>query len=423
MSLTILEVSGVSKKFCRNPHKAVRYFLGDIGREILGNPPSSLIREDEFWALRDVSFSLHQGEVLGVIGHNGAGKSTLINLIAGLIRPTNGKVSLHVNRVALMDHGGGLNSSLSGRENLRNQLALHGCPSVMIPTKEEAIIEFAEIGAFIDAPVGTYSLGMRQRLAFSIFTQIDPDLFIVDEALNGGDLRFRQKFALFLKEYVGRGGSILLCSHELHAIQMLCPRSILLDHGKLISCGNTTEVIDEYHRMQSPCAGDEPLQSSMRLEVDTPRDISAEQGDTVTITSVASQNTEAGSMISGSDIDLTITAHSPDAQEDVFWVVEFGNETSDSLATITLGYPPETVFLKAGKNRVICRIKSLPFAAGAYQVRVYLMQKDIATPMATFGLDNPPYTFEVKKALDPMSNMQAYRKNIVHLQPDWSFED
>ena len=230
----------------------------------MGNPPSSLIREDEFWAIRDVSFSVHRGEVLGVIGHNGAGKSTLINLIAGLIRPTTGRISLHVNRVALMDHGGGLNSSLSGRENLRNQLSLHGCPSVMIPTKEEAIIEFAEIGAFIDAPVGTYSLGMRQRLAFSIFTQLDPDLFIVDEALNGGDLRFRQKFALFLKEYVGRGGSILLCSHELHAIQMLCPRSILLDHGKLISCGNTTEVIDEYHRMQSPPAGNEPLPTKPR---------------------------------------------------------------------------------------------------------------------------------------------------------------
>ncbi len=420
MSKPLLEISGLSKKFCSNPHRALRYFLADTGREILCRPPSSCIREDEFWALRDVAFSLHSGEVLGVIGHNGAGKSTLINLIAGLIRPTTGEIILRTKRVALMDHGGGLNSSQTGRENIRSQLFMHGYPSEMIPSKEQSVIEFAEISTFIDSAVGTYSLGMRQRLAFSIYTQLDPDLFIVDEALNGGDLRFRTKFASFLREYVGRGGSILLCSHELHAIQMLCPRSILLEQGKLVMCGISTDVIAVYHQMHAEQEQNiEAITAATCMEGELQTKATPNESDEIKITSVSAKNPKEQPIFPGGEINLEIRFHSTSSREGVFCAVEIGNELLESLSTMVFGYPPESLRLRAGENFVYCRFKSLPLAPGTYQVRVYLTEKDTAIPLATFGVETRPMSFIVTKAADPKSNMAVYRKNILHLEPEW----
>lgn len=416
MSAPILEVSSLSKKFCRNPHRSLQYFLGDIGREILSRPPSASLRADEFWALRDIGFTVKRGEVLGVVGRNGAGKSTLINLIAGLVRPTSGRVLLDTRRVALMDHGGGLNSSLTGRENIRKMLSLHGCPPTIIPTKEQAAADFAEIGAFIDAAVGTYSLGMRQRLAFSIYSQLEPDLFIADEALNGGDLRFRRKFAVFLKDYVEKGGSILLCSHDLYTIQTLCPRSILLEHGRMIESGDTMNVLDTYHRMQveeKPAGGSK---ESTRAEALKP----SAAMDEVSIASVTVQGPEAGEILPGSPLSFEINCVALQSRENLLCTVEIGNELHASLSTVVFGYPPETMRFSVGANTLHCRIESLPLAAGRYQARVYIAEKHTVGVLAAFGLENSPLEFLVTKKPDFLLNVATYRQNIVHIRANWS---
>lgn len=248
MGKTVLEIKNLSKRFCQRPELALRYSCADVWRELCGKQPSDNLRNGEFWALQDVSLHIEQGEVLGVVGHNGAGKSTLINLIAGLIRPTRGAIHLSSPRVALMDHSGGLNPVQTGRENIVVQLTLHGCPQARIPHETEEAIAFAEVGEFIDAPVGTYSLGMRLRVAFSIYTRLNPDLFIVDEAISGGDIRFRAKFQSFIKRYLDGGGSMLLCSHEMFIIHLLCKRSIMLEKGRVCSYGPTAEVITFYQK-------------------------------------------------------------------------------------------------------------------------------------------------------------------------------
>ena len=249
MDRPLLEVNGVWKRLCRRPEKALQYAIADIGREVLGRAPGSTLRDGEFWALRHVDLEVEAGQVVGVIGHNGAGKSTLINIVSGIILPTLGSVAIHTDRVALVDQSGGLNPMETGRENAITQLALHGMPDEVVTEEMRAIEAFAEIGDFIDAPVGTYSLGMRLRLAFSIYTRLKPDLFIIDEALGGGDHHFRNKFRAFLRSYIDGGGAILLCSHEMLAIQAFCDRCILLDRGRVMMSGPPVMMIDSYHEL------------------------------------------------------------------------------------------------------------------------------------------------------------------------------
>lgn len=413
MASPILEVSGLSKKFCRNPHRSLRYFLGDVGREILRQPPSARLRTEEFWAVQDVSLDVARAEVLGVVGRNGAGKSTLINLIAGIVRPTAGRVLLRTRRVALMDHGGGLNPALTGRENIRKMLALHGCPTAAIPDKEEAAVDFAEIGAFIDAAVGTYSLGMRQRLAFSIYSQLEPDLFIADEALNGGDLRFRRKFSNFLKDYIGNGGSILLCSHDLYTIQTLCPRSILLEHGRVAASGDTMDVLDCYHRLHAEEKPQEAPGKSLRYE--TP--IRTPGLDDISIVSLAAQGPEGAGISPGEGLTFEIRCLVERARENLLCAIEIGNEFHESLSTLVFGYPPKALRLVPGANTLRCRLESLPLAAGRYQARAYITDKNTAATLAAY---EPPLEFMVAKASDAVVNIASYRNNIVHMRAGWS---
>jgi len=412
MSAALLEVSGLSKKFCRNPHRSLRYFIGDVGREILRRPPSVRLRTDEFWAVQDISLDVARGEVLGVVGRNGAGKSTLINLIAGIVRPTAGRLQLRTRRVALMDHGGGLNPSLTGRENIRKMLALHGCPTAAIAAKEEAAVDFAEIGAFIDAAVGTYSLGMRQRLAFSIYSQLEPDLFIADEALNGGDLRFRRKFANFLKGYIAKGGSILLCSHDLYTIQTLCPRSILLEHGRVVAAGDTMEVLDAYHRLQAE-------QTTATIPAPSVREpAKATPGlDDIRIDTIKVQGADGGEIFPGRPLEFEIRCLAEHARENLLCAIEIGNEFHAALSTLVFGYPPEALRFGIGVNTLRCRLEFLPLAAGRYHARAYITDKETAATLAAY---EGPLEFAVAKTSDAVVNIASYRNNIVHMRGDWS---
>lgn len=418
MSAPILEVSGLCKKFCRNPHRSLKYFLGDVGREILRHPPSSQLRTDEFWAVQDVNLDVGRGEVFGVVGRNGAGKSTLINLIAGIVRPTAGRVLLRTRRVALMDHGGGLNPALTGRENIRKMLALHGCPAAAIPDKEEAAVDFAEIGAFIDAAVGTYSLGMRQRLAFSIYSQLEPDLFIADEALNGGDLNFRRKFSNFLKDYIAKGGSILLCSHDLITIQTLCPRSLLLEHGRMVASGDTLDILNTYHQLQWEKTLAE-TQSKVMLCEDTKTE---SRPDEVSIVSVAAKAPEGGRIFPGGLLSFEIRCLTEKLKEKVCCVIEIGNEMHSALATLVFGYSSQNLNLFPGTTTLRCNLQSLPLAAGRYHARCYIAEKETCTVLAAFGMENRPLEFTVVKPSDAVVNIAIHRNNIVHMQASWTVE-
>jgi ABC-2 type transport system ATP-binding protein len=199
--------------------------------------------EHEFWALRDVSFKLVHGESLGVIGPNGAGKSTLLQVLAGIIAPSAGKVEVRGQVSSLLTLGAGFDPELTGRDNIVLAGAFLGIPQEAMRRRMEGIIQYADIGQFIDAPIKTYSSGMRARLGFSIATFVDPDVLLLDEVLGTGDETFRAKSKARILEIAASAKAVVLVTHDLHWVTDFCNRAILLEHGHVVAEGDPKEVV------------------------------------------------------------------------------------------------------------------------------------------------------------------------------------
>lgn len=207
----------------------------------------------EFWALRDISFEVRPGEVFGVIGRNGAGKTTLLKVVARVLRPTGGRVVVRGLVAPLLGLGAGFNDELSGRENVFLVGATLGFSSVDMAARFDRIIEFAGLADFVDAPLRTYSTGMRARLGFAIATDVRPDVLLMDEIMSVGDTEFKAKCTERINEFRDSGATVLLVSHSLKAVSSLCSRAALLAAGRAVIVGPVDEVIEEYSRnMQTP---------------------------------------------------------------------------------------------------------------------------------------------------------------------------
>ena len=201
---------------------------------------------EEFHALNDVSFEIKKGEVVGIVGNNGAGKSTLLKVISGILRPTKGSVELGGNVVPMLELGSGFDFDLTGRENIFLNGAILGYSESFLKSKYDEIVEFSELGDFINIPVRTYSSGMVMRLAFSIASMVSPDILIVDEILAVGDAAFQEKSYARMTELMSHGTTVLLVSHNIDQIRKLCDRVVWLDHGHVVQIGDTATVCDAY---------------------------------------------------------------------------------------------------------------------------------------------------------------------------------
>jgi len=204
-------------------------------------PPS-----EEFWALKDVSFDVEQGEVVGIIGRNGAGKSTLLKILSRITTPTEGTIELHGRVGSLLEVGTGFHPEMTGRENIFLNGSILGMKKTEIEEKFDEIIKFAEIDKFIDTPVKRYSSGMYVRLAFAVAAHLEPEILVVDEVLAVGDSGFQKKCLGKMGEVAKEGRTVLFVSHNMGAIHSLCSQCILLDRGKLISYSTTDEIISTY---------------------------------------------------------------------------------------------------------------------------------------------------------------------------------
>lgn len=243
----VISVENVSKKFCRNLKRSLLYAVQDIGSElIVKNRNSDVLRPQEFWALQNINFQLQPGEALGLVGANGAGKSTLLRTISGLIKPDTGCIKIRGKVAPLIALGAGFNPILTGRENIYANMSIFGLSTQEITKKLPDVIDFAEIGDAIDAPVQTYSSGMAARLGFACAVHVEPDVLLIDEVLAVGDIKFRMKCYQKLGQLRQKGTAFILVAHNPHVILNVCESSVYLSKGKLIAFGNTADVMRQY---------------------------------------------------------------------------------------------------------------------------------------------------------------------------------
>ena len=207
------------------------------------------IRFNEFWALKNINFELNKGDRLGILGLNGAGKSTLLKIIAGVYKPTTGKVTRHGHIAPMIELGAGFDPNYTGRENIFLYGSVLGFSREFLESKYEEILEFSELGDFIDVPIKNYSSGMRARLGFSIATVVEPEILILDEVLSVGDAKFRKKCEKKMQGMFDHGVTVLFVSHSLAQVKRLCNKAILLEHGELIAEGDIDEVAEIYDSM------------------------------------------------------------------------------------------------------------------------------------------------------------------------------
>lgn len=248
MTDTLIKVENVSKKFCRSLKKSLWYGIQDIGGELTGrHTASDRLRDDEFWAVKDVSFELRRGECLGLIGRNGAGKTTLLRMLNGLIKPDQGRIEMHGRVGALIALGAGFNPILTGRENIQVNAAILGFSRKNLDTKLEEIVEFAELGPFIDSPVQSYSSGMVVRLGFAISTTMKPDVLLLDEVLAVGDAAFRHKCYHRIAKLMSQS-AVIMVSHSMDYIAQISTVVAMMQKGKAEVFHDPVQGISAYNQ-------------------------------------------------------------------------------------------------------------------------------------------------------------------------------
>src|SRR6187455_1332247 len=248
MSNTIISVENLSKRYLVGHQSANREYYTSL-RDVIGREIHNFIRKasdfvrgkqiiqgdevEEFWALKDVSFEVKQGEVVGIIGRNGAGKSTLLKILSRITEPSSGRVTLRGRVASLLEVGTGFHPELTGRENIFLNGAILGMSQNEIRKKFDEIVAFAEVERFLDTPVKRYSSGMYVRLAFAVAAHIEPEILVVDEVLAVGDAEFQRKCLGKMKDVATGGRTVLFVSHNMSAVQLLCTRAIYLRAGRI----------------------------------------------------------------------------------------------------------------------------------------------------------------------------------------------
>ena len=241
MGKVVLDVDDVSIRFNLSKEK-----VDNLKELIIKKLRGEKIRFNEFWALKNISFKVKKGDRLGILGLNGAGKSTLLKVIAGVYKPTSGTVRRVGHIAPLLELGAGFDANYTGRENIFLYGSVLGFSRSFLETKFDEILEFSELGDFIDVPIKNYSSGMKSRLGFSIATVVEPDILILDEVLSVGDARFRRKCERKMQSMFDHGVTVLFVSHNLAQVQRICNKAILLEHGQLIASGDIDEVSKLY---------------------------------------------------------------------------------------------------------------------------------------------------------------------------------
>lgn len=344
--------------------------LGGLGR-VMAGPFQYLIRSatkareaETLWALKDVSFEVRPGEVVGVIGRNGAGKTTLLKILSRITDPSRGKARINGRVGSLLEVGTGFHPELTGRENTFLNGAIMGLSRSEIKSKFEDIVEFAGVGKFIDTPVKRYSSGLYVRLAFAVAAHLEPEILMVDEVLAVGDLAFQKKCLGKMGAVAEEGRTVLLVSHNMEAVIGLCPRCVWIDHGLLRDDGPSGRVVRDYIASCLEQAGQESLEGRER-----------EGLGTIELTGFGirdPQGRPSQFMLCGEPVEFVIDYHSQSGQElsnvmAWMWIRDHLGRQLICLYTRLTGQDFDKV---PAKGRFVCRAPRLPLAPGTYLVDI-----------------------------------------------------
>lgn len=370
-SMPIIEVDHVTKAYRLGVLHGIRQTVGNLRARLSG---LQIAARPSFKALDDVSFSIEEGEVVGLIGHNGAGKSTLLKLLARITAPTAGRINVRGRVAPLIEVGAGLVPDLTGRENVYLNGAILGMRREEIEKKFDEIVAFAELDQFIDTPVKRYSSGMQVRLGFSIATSVDADILIVDEVLAVGDLAFQRKCFDRMEDFVRKDGkSMFLVSHNIRQVERLCDRVILMDHGKALMDGDPRSVCNRFYEMQNAKVAEDRLEANARMPGAT---ISSSDELSVNSIEVFAEREgvhgSPGRIRTGDPLNIVLHLAAPEDLDAAD--IGIGLHTTDLvyLGTVTNSLP---VNIPAGRSVLKCRIRDLPLSPGVYAVRAGFKDK------------------------------------------------
>lgn len=406
-----IRVKGVSKKFCRNLKTSIKYGIQDIALNMLGlssNP--GRLRKGEFWAVDNVSFEVHKGETLGIIGPNGSGKSTILKMLNGIFMPDKGEIMIRGRVGALIEIGAGFHPMLTGRENIYVNGTILGMTKKEIDEKFDEIVEFADIGDFIDSPVKFYSSGMFVRLGFSIAACMEPEILLIDEVLSVGDFSFQNKSLRRLGEIRERANAVVFVSHNLEHVRHICDNVLVIEKGIPIFLGDAEEAVTKYLervRKRRLIA----LKKSKSFV--TPGRLSS--GDVALIDhGVLDRHGKKTDKISfGEDIMLFFEFELKKDMEELFFAVAVYNERGINCVAHHNTDSDETRFYNVpkGKHRLIVRYKNPNLVPGVYVPRFH-----IRDPRTFEG-------FEIAADLEPfVIEGDVIPRGVVHIESEWIME-
>jgi lipopolysaccharide transport system ATP-binding protein len=364
MTDVALSMDRVFKKFTKGEkHDSLRDLIPALAKRALRQVVRPVeLKQEEFWALQNISFEIKKGEAVGIIGHNGAGKSTMLKHLSGIMRPTSGKINVNGRLSALIEVGAGFHQDLTGRENIALNGVILGMTRAEIARKFDEIVEFSGLAEFIDTPVKRYSSGMYARLGFSVAAHMEPDILVIDEVLSVGDFVFQSKGVQKMRQIAASGATVIFVSHNLRAMADLCDRALLLRRGQLIEDGPTSHVIHTYME-QIKTARLHDKDKKAAIESVTLRDAKGPRVD----------------FSSGDKATVTVKVQALKDIEKVACVIYLLDDKYYEVfntSTERLGEP--TMSLKAGESRTYEFELDLHLAPGSFHLCAMLYRYDIS---------------------------------------------
>ncbi|MCD6250506.1 MAG: ABC transporter ATP-binding protein, partial [candidate division Zixibacteria bacterium] len=367
MNDIVIRTENVSKKFCKALKGSMFYGVIDIARGMLGfSNNTDVLRKDEFWAVQDVSFEVKQGEVLGIIGPNGSGKTTLLKMINGIFMPDKGKIEVNGRVGALIEVGAGFHPLLTGRENIYVNGAILGMSKKEIDRKFTSIIEFADIGDFLDTPVKYYSSGMFVRLGFAVAIHSRPNILLIDEVLAVGDVAFRLKCFNHIRLLIEKGVAIILVSHNLSELVRVCNSGIVLDCGKQINGESLNDAIQCYQKIILKSIASERKKRNCPVKIESVRILD-------------NDGVENEKFRSGDNIVLEISYKSKISASNSVFVIKIVSQEIGPFVSFTNLVNRQKIPIACGKGKICVKLYALSLIAGNYSIEVHLYDAKMET--------------------------------------------